>query len=214
MIMVLAELISQYLESNRRLVVPQIGAFLVKEPEHKVLFSTLVKRDDGVLRELLTSSGLSELETEALIGRLVFEVRYALENQQEYSLVGVGTFSGDENGALHFTEWCDEQSIPQEEVAESQPEPTIEPEPVAEPVVETELVVEPEPVAEIATKPKAAMSRAPKPKKSSLDMWLIVAVAAAVIALGAILYGFVLERSQNDFEDDYDYSTLIDEEIN
>ena len=49
----LIRIISQYLETHKRLVVPQLGAFIVKEPEHTVLFSELLKRDDGVLRGLL-----------------------------------------------------------------------------------------------------------------------------------------------------------------
>ena len=39
----------QYLESHRRLVVPQLGTFIVKEPGRSVVFSELLKRDDGVL---------------------------------------------------------------------------------------------------------------------------------------------------------------------
>ena len=39
----------QYLESHRRLVVPQLGTFIVKEPGRSVVFSELLKRDDGCL---------------------------------------------------------------------------------------------------------------------------------------------------------------------
>ena len=46
----LIRIIAQYLESHRRLVIPQMGAFIVKEPGSSVLFSELLKRDDGVLQ--------------------------------------------------------------------------------------------------------------------------------------------------------------------
>ena len=46
----IVELISKYLESNKRLVVPNLGAFIVKEAGRVVLFSNLIKGDDGVLR--------------------------------------------------------------------------------------------------------------------------------------------------------------------
>ena len=46
----LTDLIAQYLTAHKRLVVPQLGAFIVKEPDHTVLFSELLRRDDGVLR--------------------------------------------------------------------------------------------------------------------------------------------------------------------
>ena len=54
--------ISQYLESHKRLVVPQLGTFIVKEPGVSIVFSELLKRDDGTLRRLLIGGGLSELE--------------------------------------------------------------------------------------------------------------------------------------------------------
>ena len=54
----LIRIIAQYLESHRRLVIPQMGAFIVKEPGSSVLFSELLKRDDGVLQSLLTAAGI------------------------------------------------------------------------------------------------------------------------------------------------------------
>ena len=58
---VLIRTISQYLESHKRLVVPQLGTFIVKEPGVSIVFSELLKRDDGTLRRLLIDGGLSEL---------------------------------------------------------------------------------------------------------------------------------------------------------
>ena len=67
----IVELISKYLESNKRLVVPNLGAFIVKEAGRVVLFSNLIKGDDGVLRSLLVEAGVSELETAAALDRRV-----------------------------------------------------------------------------------------------------------------------------------------------
>ncbi len=226
--MVLAELISEYLKSNRRLVVPELGAFLVKEPDHKVLFSSLVKRDDGVLRELLLSSGLSDMEVEVLINRLLFEVRYAIENSEEYILVGVGSFKGDSSGALQFTEWSQvemsiaeqEQSFESSEDVEPSVDAIVE-KPIVEPVVELEPEIAPEIAqeeqcaeSEIVVEPKAPVKRPVSKRRSSLDVWLIVAIAAAVVALGSILYGFVLERSQGGSLFESASYTLTDDSVN
>ncbi|MFI3281498.1 MAG: hypothetical protein R3Y44_05955 [Rikenellaceae bacterium] len=100
--MEIAVVISKYLESNRRLVVPQLGAFLVKEPNHDVLFSQLLTRDDGVLHALLLCEGATELEATGMMQRLLFDVRYVIANGGEFVLVGVGRFTLDESGALHF----------------------------------------------------------------------------------------------------------------
>ena len=68
----LVEIISKYLQSNKRLVVPNLGAFIVKTTENKILFSNLMKGDDGVLRRLLVENGIKELEAAGLIDRFVF----------------------------------------------------------------------------------------------------------------------------------------------
>ena len=46
------EVIAKYLQTNRRLVVPAFGAFMVKETGERV-FSNLLSSDDGVLTSLL-----------------------------------------------------------------------------------------------------------------------------------------------------------------
>ncbi len=98
----LASIISKYLQENRRLIIPQLGAFLVKEPGRVVLFSQLLTKDDGVLHNLLIENGLSDIGASGLINRLLFDVRYIIENGGEYTLEGVGLFSVKENGVLHF----------------------------------------------------------------------------------------------------------------
>lgn len=99
---VLIRIITHYLESHRRLVVPQLGAFVVKEPEGVVLFSELLKRDDGVLRGLLRASGQSELEAAGEIDRFVFEVRHAVQEGGEYALAGLGRLKPGPNGTIAF----------------------------------------------------------------------------------------------------------------
>lgn len=109
----LIPLISQYLRSHKRLVVPQLGAFIVKEPERCVLFSELLKRDDGVLRSLLTAGGMGDVEAAGEIDRFVFEVRHAVAHGGEYRLAGFGMMRPGPNGTIAF------DYDPQPEPAES-----------------------------------------------------------------------------------------------
>lgn len=99
---VLIPLVSQYLRSHKRLVVPQLGAFIVKEPERCVLFSELLKRDDGVLRALLTAAGMGDVEAAGEIDRFVFEVRHAVQHGREYRLEGFGVMRPGPNGTIAF----------------------------------------------------------------------------------------------------------------
>ena len=99
---VLIRTISQYLESHKRLVVPQLGTFIVKEPGVSIVFSELLKRDDGTLRRLLIDGGLSELEAAGEIDRFVFEVRHAVEHGAEFRLDGFGVMTFAETAVRSF----------------------------------------------------------------------------------------------------------------
>lgn len=98
----IVELISKYLETHKRLVVPNLGAFIVKIPGESVLFSNLIKNDDGVLRSLLMSSGVSEMEAAAAIDRFVFEIRIRLQNNGVCRLGGFGELRCGANETISF----------------------------------------------------------------------------------------------------------------
>ena len=98
----LIRIIAQYLESHRRLVIPQMGAFIVKEPGTSVLFSELLKRDDGVLASLLKAQGVNEMVAAGEIDRFVFEVRHAIQQGREFPLEGLGVLKGGPNGTIAF----------------------------------------------------------------------------------------------------------------
>ena len=145
----IVEIISKYLETNKRLVVPNLGAFIVKEAGRTVLFSNLIKGDDGVLRSLLISSGVSELEAAAAIDRFVFEVNFRLESRGECMLSGFGELRNGVNGTIAFTfspsvkgENLDgniaaqKPAVAAQEPAQPTPQPT--PQPASTPKVEQE----------------------------------------------------------------------------
>lgn len=98
----LTDLIIRYLESNKRLVVPQLGAFVAKAPGGPVLFTELMRRDDGVLRGLLCAGGMSELEAAGAVDRFVFEVRHAVQEGREFRMEGLGTLRGGPEGTIVF----------------------------------------------------------------------------------------------------------------
>lgn len=98
----LVEVISKYLLTNKRLVVPNLGTFIVKTAGESVLFSNLMKGDDGVLRHLLVEQGISELEAAGLIDRFVFEVNYRLQNGGVCLISGFGRLVAGANGSVMF----------------------------------------------------------------------------------------------------------------
>lgn len=158
----LVETISKYLQTNKRLVVPNLGAFIVKEAENKILFSNLMKSDDGVLRHLLINDNISELEAAGLIDRFVFEVNYRLQNEGFCVIEGIGRMVAKGNGSIAFEydttakganlegemparKAAEKAKQQQAQSADSQPMPQ---EPVQElPQKPTEETEKPEPVA-------------------------------------------------------------------
>lgn len=116
----LIRILSHALATHKRLVVPQLGAFLVKEPGREVVFSELIRRDDGVLRSLLTAEGMSEVAAAGEIDRFVFEVRHALKEGGEFRLEGLGQFRTGANGTIAFR-YNPAETAPAVEVAAAAP---------------------------------------------------------------------------------------------
>lgn len=190
---VLIQTITQYLKSHRRLIIPQLGAFIVKVPGGEILFSELFRRDDGILRSLLLEQGMNELEAAGAIDRFAFEVRHAAQQGGEYRMEGFGTFSAGENGTLFFHR-------------ELQQQPTTEPTQATEPPrSEPEITPRVSASPKIQPDPSLKGLRYGRPQKASgsyrgkrrVDRFLIVAIAAAILAVAAIAYGYILS-SQDD----------------
>ena len=151
----IVDIISKYLAENKRLVVPNLGAFIVKQAGESILFSNLMKGDDGVLRGLIMADGVSELEAAGAIGRFVFEVNYRLENGGVCPLNGFGELRSGANSTIIFK--FDPSVVAQPLVGEvgarkpkAEPAPnvvepvkTVEPaEPMAQQDIEEDAVVE------------------------------------------------------------------------
>lgn len=173
----LVSVINEYLKSNRRLVIPSFGAFVVKG-DGDIIFSELLKGDDGVLRALLMEQGASEIVAAAAIDRFIFEVRHDLQESGSCFVVNLGTFSRNAEGVLVF-----------EKV---KPEQIVIPTAATEPVKPVEPIVVPTPTAPpVRPAAKSAPRTARSARKSSggLLMWLVgVVIAGALLALGYGLY--------------------------
>ena len=107
----LTNIIVEYLKHNKRLVVPKLGAFIVKQAEGKLMFSELMRNDDGVLRSLLIAYGINEIEANGMIDRLVFEIRHAATQGKSFTIEGLGSFSAGENNTITFKQYREPRSV-------------------------------------------------------------------------------------------------------
>lgn len=98
----ITNILIEYLKHNKRLVVPKLGMFIVKQPSGVILFSDLMRSDDGVLRSLLIAYGVKELEASGMIDRMVFDIHHAINRGESYVIEGFGEFVASENNTIKF----------------------------------------------------------------------------------------------------------------
>ena len=186
------EIIANYLLSNRKLVVPTLGAFVVKESGERV-FSDLLREDDGVLTSLLRQKGLNEMEAAITLDRFVFEVRHDLEQYGYYRLGEIGTLRVEPDTKVlrlyppvHTTQEVNHVHTPyvpqplEPEVVEEKPEVVEEkPEVKVEPQTET---------PEVRPEVERPRRRVAKPRKK-FDFVLAMVIAVIVVSLFIVGYG-------------------------
>ena len=187
---IVVEVIAEYLLSNRRLVVPAFGAFVVKESGEKA-FSDLLRTDDGVLASLLCDKGLSEMEAAVTIDRFIFEVRHELEEYGYCRLGDIGTLRVEPGtGVLRLNPPVYGEVLPKNSAPYIPAPITDEEEDVAtveEPIEENE----PEkPQIEQKEQPKRQPKRKVKKSRKGVDWIIVLAVVALVVALAVVAYGW------------------------
>ncbi len=107
----ITNILIEYLKHNKRLVVPKLGAFIVKQPSGVIRFSELIRSDDGVLRSLLTAYGAKEIEAMGMIDRLVFEIHHAIGQGETFTIEGFGEFSPGENNTITFKHFIEPKTF-------------------------------------------------------------------------------------------------------
>lgn len=186
------EVIAEYLLTNRKLVVPNLGAFMVKESGERI-FSDLLRNDDGVLTSLLRAKGLSEMEAAVTVDRFVFETRHELESYGYCRLGDLGTLRVEpETKVLRLYEpvygEIPKQTpyVPEPMVIEEETESNTE-----EVVTPPTPAPEPQPQPEPQPEERKSVSK-PTPKtqpRKRVDFVMIFALVILVLALAGIAYG-------------------------
>ena len=97
------QIIANYLISNKRLVIPELGAFIRKDGDGKVVFVPFLKKDDGVLAgQLEEAYGLGRDEAAAVIEEYTGHIRQQVALKGEFVIDSVGVMRQDANDLLVF----------------------------------------------------------------------------------------------------------------
>lgn len=134
------ETIVGYMQGNKRLVIPALGAFLRKDGDGKVIFVEFLKKDDGVLAgELTRAYGLSAAEAAESVAEFIAALRRGASSPAGYLIAGLGTMRTDVNGVydLAYDPAAGAATTALQPEPASRPEQTPEPqaEPASRPVV-------------------------------------------------------------------------------
>lgn len=93
------KIIANYLAGGKRLVIPQFGAFIHKEGDGVVVFVPFLKKDDGVLVDLLRKEyGLDEADARGVITEYIAQIGSGIAERGSFAIEGVGRLKVDANG--------------------------------------------------------------------------------------------------------------------
>ncbi|MCD7969783.1 MAG: hypothetical protein LUF87_05465 [Alistipes sp.] len=239
-------LIAGYLATGKRLVIPDLGAFLKKESGETV-FVEFLKKDDGVLAGLVAQSmGVPQLEAASIVLQFSADVKMSLGSKGFYVVPRVGTLRRDGTGAIALSAGTMDEGRqeapardavvpPQPQVTAASPASTAQvPKPTApaltvtppvgsgqhqpprpQPAVQSQPAAAPaQRAAEPVTRPiverpavtheqtvrrPANHSHSPGPQlnppRKRTDMIMIIAIAAALIAIGSMVFGLLVESN-------------------
>lgn len=202
--MKLSKIIAAHLESNKRLIIPQLGAFIVKEADGRVIFSELLRRDDGVFRSLLVAQGMGELEAAAAIDRFVFDIRHALQHGTPFILEGLGALLNGSDNTITFKyaperAKADIEAMAAREVhQETIPEPAVSRSATAQPDRHVRGLRYDAPPKQRPV--RYAGSRGGRRRKKGVDKFLLLAILAAAIAVAVMIYGYFMEKRKAEFD--------------
>ena len=189
---IVVEVITEYLQHNRRLVVPAFGAFMVKESGERV-FSNLLSTDDGVLLSLLRARGLTEMEAAVVTDRFIFEVRHNLEQYGYYRLGEIGTLRCEPATKVLRLYPPVQGELPKQ--TPYVPQPIEKVEKAAEPNETKATNVANATIEQTSKTPNAPKTpKTPAKPRKKFDFVMVVAIVILVAALAAIAYGWYVSN--------------------
>lgn len=119
-ITMISKLITEYLKSNRRLILPTLGAFIKKDDSGEVVFVPFLKSDDGVMKSLISNNlSVSAADAEAMLEEYLFAIKQGVSQNGRFVVEGLGTVTKDVNDVMTM--------IYDPSVASTQAAPTPEP---------------------------------------------------------------------------------------
>ena len=163
--LVIDNYLKELVENNRRVIIPDLGAFLLKENENgtkTIIFSSFLRYNDGFLEESISGkANFKKADVSAAIKKFVNDVKKQLRNKKNYGIDGFGYFYIDEKGAVLFCPYNDTVNSEEPITIEVKPE-----EPATVDKIET--IAEKEQPKDNAYNKQSVISPPPAPQASPI----------------------------------------------
>ena len=130
----LSAIIAKYINSETRLIIPEVGTLLRRKESGEVVFTEMLRKNDGVLVGLVVNGmDVSPSRANEIVGGYMEVIKQELATRKKFILDGVGVLLRRADGGVDFSFNPFAQSIPEpdadeddsivplEEVAVSQP---------------------------------------------------------------------------------------------
>lgn len=100
----ISKIIAEYLKTETRIIVPELGAFIRRKDSNEIIFMELLKTNDGVLVGLVKNlMGLSEDAAIAEVEKYILQVKSGLSAKKKFIVDAVGVLFINPSGAIEFT---------------------------------------------------------------------------------------------------------------
>lgn len=120
----LNQIIVDYLKANKRLIIPEFGAFVRKDDQDMVVFIPFLKKDDGVFTTLVMNScNMSRAAATELIDDYIFQIKQNVHRDGVFHILGLGTITKSDSDILmlKYNPNCTENSYNAVEGAQKPP---------------------------------------------------------------------------------------------
>lgn len=124
------------LQRNKRLIIPDLGAFIRKNIDGVgviLVFVPFLKKDDGVLLSAIESwAGIEAEDANEILKEYVSQIKNSLDTRGQYVIEGVGVLKYDANGVIYLAKPNEAAPVHQrvlEKEGEKVEEPVAKPQP-------------------------------------------------------------------------------------
>ena len=114
------------LNKNKRVIIPQVGAFILKKQGDidVVSFNSILKFDDKKLeKEIIEAEGLDEKNAQNKLKSFIVSIQNALKKGDRYNIKEIGSIYQDANGRIQFLAGNEKPKTATKQKAPSPPAP-------------------------------------------------------------------------------------------